>query len=133
MILENRAIFNYRLSRARRVIENSFGILAARWRFLRRPVIAQPDRVIIFTQAAVALHNYLRTVESSVYCPPGFVDSEDGCGNVVDGGWRSDEDSMGMQSISHTGIQNTYLTHCIYYYFNDWQIFTNSCTNKGDV
>ena len=113
MILENRAIFNYRLSRARRVIENSFGILAARWRFLRRPVIAQPDRVIIFTQAAVALHNYLRTVESSVYCPPGFVDSEDGCGNVVDGGWRSDEDSMGMQSISHTG-SNRYTE----YFFN---------------
>ena len=112
MILENRAIFNYRLSRARRVIENSFGILAVRWRFLRRPVIAQPDRVIIFTQAAVALHNYLRTVESSVYCPPGFVDSEDGCGNVVDGGWRSDEDS-GMQSISHTG-SNRYTE----YFFN---------------
>lgn len=49
-------MFNYHLSRARRVIVNA---LAARWCLLRRPIIAQPERVYV-----QALHNYLRTTES---------------------------------------------------------------------
>ena len=55
----------------RRVIENSFGILAARWRLFRRPILAQPSTVVVYSQAALAIHNYLRTTESTVYCPPG--------------------------------------------------------------
>ena len=40
------------------MIENSFGILAARWRLFRRPIIASPQRVRLYVQAAVALHNF---------------------------------------------------------------------------
>ena len=109
--VEDHAIFNYHLSRARRVIENSFGILAARWRILRRPIIAQPEKAKLYIQASIALHNFLRTVESSVYCPPGFIDSEDGTGNVLDGRWRADvEGSSGMLAISHTG-SNRYVNN----------------------
>lgn len=85
---EAQAIFNYRLSRARRTIENSFGILASRWRIFRRPIIADPDNAILFTKAAIALHNFLRTKESTIYCPPGFTDGEDGAGNVIAGSWE---------------------------------------------
>ncbi|XP_036143346.1 protein ALP1-like [Monomorium pharaonis] len=36
-------VYNYRLSRARRTIENTFGILASQWRVYRKPIIAAPE------------------------------------------------------------------------------------------
>ena len=96
----SKVVYNYRLSRARRVIENTFGILAARWRIFRRPILATPQHVTTFTKAAVALHNFLRTYESSTYCPPGFTDSEDGSGQIVQGNWRQDvPDGDGLRAI----------------------------------
>ena len=74
-----------------------------RWRLFRRPIISTPDHVVNYTKAAVALHNLLRVQESTVYCPPGFVDCEDGEGNIIDGSWREEDRSTGMQEVSRTG------------------------------
>ena len=38
-----------------------------------------------------------------MYCPPGNVNAEDGCGNVIEGGWRTDDDNTGMRPILRTG------------------------------
>ncbi|KAK5643399.1 hypothetical protein RI129_007244 [Pyrocoelia pectoralis] len=46
-------IFNYRLSRARRMIENTFGILVARWRIFLTPIKTSIDNVDGIIQATV--------------------------------------------------------------------------------
>lgn len=53
-------IFNYRLSRARRVVENAFGILAWRFRTLMNPIEVKVETVDQVVKTAYALHNWLR-------------------------------------------------------------------------
>lgn len=62
---QEKQIFNYRLSRARRTIENSFGILASRWRILRNNIIAEVDNVEKITAATICLHNFLSISEKN--------------------------------------------------------------------
>ena len=53
-------IFNYRLSRARRIVENAFGILAQRWGCLLTTMRQEPPVVISVCLACVTLHNMIR-------------------------------------------------------------------------
>ena len=54
-----RLIFIYRLSRAKKVIENAFGIFSSRFRIFRRPMIANVYEVVKVTKACVAPHFFL--------------------------------------------------------------------------
>ncbi len=55
-----RRAFNYRLSRARLVVENAFGILSSQWRMYRRLIEVQPDVVERCVKATCVLHNFMR-------------------------------------------------------------------------
>ncbi|KAJ8046639.1 hypothetical protein HOLleu_05387 [Holothuria leucospilota] len=64
-------VFNYRLSQARRVIENAFGILARRFRVFLKPIPLQPENAQKVALAACVLHNFLqRHNSSSPLCEP---------------------------------------------------------------
>lgn len=67
------SIFNYRLSRARRVVENAFGISSSIFRVLRKPLLLEPQKVQLIVKAVIHLHNYLRRnpTSSNIYSPPG--------------------------------------------------------------
>ena len=99
---EKLRIYNYRLSRARRVVENSFGILSSRWRFLRSPIQTHPEKAAKSVLAAIALHNWLKKHNDCqksygrLYCPPGYVDYEDCHGIVHKGVWRSEVSESGI-------------------------------------
>lgn len=79
-------VFNYRLSRARRVVENAFGILANRWRCLLTCLQLQPRNVNKVVKGTLTLHNWLRTRNPGLRAND--VDREDGDGNLVPGAWR---------------------------------------------
>lgn len=102
-------IFNYRLSRARRVVENAFGIVSSVFRCLRKPLLLQPETAEIIVMAIVHLHNFLRKSASSknIYSPPGTFDFEEN-DEIVSGNWRSNEDGMtSMLPIRNVPRRNT--------------------------
>lgn len=105
---QDRSIFNYRLSRARRTIENTFGILVSRWRILKRPIICSMDKTMKIVQAVVCLHNWLRLqdIDENQYVPPSMVD-KDGPNGLIPGFWRKCIEKSALHDISKCGSNNS--------------------------
>ena len=78
-------IFNYRLSRARRVVENAFGILAQRFGCLLTTMRQRPETVTTIVMACVVLHNLIR-IRNPRQMPD--VDQDGPDHNIIPGGWR---------------------------------------------
>jgi hypothetical protein len=58
--MEKKRIFNYLLSRARRYIECTFGILANKWRIFHRLINVNTDFAEDIIKACCILHNCVR-------------------------------------------------------------------------
>lgn len=79
-------MFNYRLSRARRIVENAFGILALRFQVLLSTMQQEPDTVRLIVKACVCLHNLLRIRYPLLH--NGAVDADDQNHRIIPGEWR---------------------------------------------
>ncbi|CAH1993099.1 unnamed protein product [Acanthoscelides obtectus] len=77
--------------RARKIVENSFGILVSRFRIFDKKINCKLETVNKIVLAACALHNFLRKTSPAKYLPRGSVDEEDIItGSINPGQWRAE-------------------------------------------
>lgn len=63
VLTPSQRVFNYRQSRARRIIECSFGLLKSKWSVYEKPIGLQVDATEKVILATLCLHNFLITLE----------------------------------------------------------------------
>lgn len=105
----NKRVFNYRLSRARRCVENAFGILVHRFEVFRAPIrtdVETADKIVL---AAIALHNWFMTdrMMRCSYCPSELCDQIDENGDVTPGTLNRNPLPPGIRNISNQGSNNS--------------------------
>lgn len=100
-------IFNYRLSRARRVIENYFRILSAKFRVLLTTIsltkLKNIDGVIL---ACCTLHNYLKKTCTN-YITARNIDHEDENNYLMHGDWRQNINQLQDLQVNRTYNNST--------------------------
>lgn len=114
--------YNYRLSRARRVVENAFGMLANRFRVFLTTINIQPKSVEKAVLASCILHNILRDKRPEQYKIPEYDPT------LPPGDWTRDplDGLEPRQRQSGPGAAKATRTHLTEYYHRqenrlDWQ------------
>lgn len=85
---EEETLFNYRLSRARKSIENAFGRLYGKWQCLARTMLCYPDKAQKIVSTCCVLHNLLLENPKESTCPESYADRYDENGQLIEGAWR---------------------------------------------
>lgn len=89
ILTKKERIYNYRTSRARRIVENAFGILASRFRVLGQATPLKVETTTKVVKTVCTIHNWLRSTSPTSYTPPGSFDYEDIVNTtIVQGQWR---------------------------------------------
>ena len=63
-----RRVYNYRLTRARRMVEFAFGIVCKKWRIFHCAIDICPDFCDVIVTTCCILHNVLHTAQRVAYC-----------------------------------------------------------------
>ncbi|XP_018372439.1 PREDICTED: uncharacterized protein LOC108767196 [Trachymyrmex cornetzi] len=102
-------VYNYRLSRARRIIENVFGILASQWRIYRKPIIARVNTTMSMIKSTICLHNWLhKDSKNDFYVTSDLLDKETIDGVHIPGSWKTIiENGCAFTDVFNCGTHNS--------------------------
>ena len=96
-LTKERYIFNYRLARARRVVENIFDILTNYWRIYHHHIYLNPDNVTALVKATIVLHKIL-TLQNDKVCTDIVDNRVDDVRNYFTDYFYSDHGSVEWQN-----------------------------------
>lgn len=119
---DEQRIFSYRLSRARRTIENALGIMGSRFRVLNTRIALSPQKVETVVLACAALHNFLQKLDPNEYQQLGSMDEENfNSGTIERGSWRNDTRMVPLQRsmTKNPNIHSKRLRDQFCHYFNN--------------
>jgi len=105
-------IYNYRLCRARRVVENAFGILSQKFRIYNRRIIAKPENVDVIILTTCVLHN--------------FIKKYDGKLTYIRDNIQSNEDNLSLTTLTNIPVQGGNATRWAFYIRDIYKDFFNS-------
>ncbi|XP_055307884.1 putative nuclease HARBI1 [Sitodiplosis mosellana] len=101
---QSEQIYNYRLSRARRMVESTFGMLASKFRLLRTTIELSEQNVKLCVLAICSIHNWLATIDPESYLALEINQEEtlDNLGGVANEQSISNERGKNIQEIFKT-------------------------------
>lgn len=121
-LTKEKRIFNYRLSRARHMVECTFGILSSQWRIYKRPINTSIQTAEKIVKAIIVLHNFLRQNANDInICFPETS-------NVIDIPRLSEVESAALIDLSNAG-SNTHTREA----FHVRSTFVGYFNNEGAV
>lgn len=103
----DRRIYNYRLSRGRNVVENVFGLIAARFRILHTPINVTVNKICSYILAVCVLHNFLKR-RGRYYISGHAFDSVNATSHQINhnADWRENElQLIGLRTVRHSTYQ----------------------------